>query len=105
MSPGTKTWLRILANLLGAFVALVVYANPRAVFNSEYPITFLLLFVSVALWAGLWITGVRGPLAGGGRVLELGGLLASLILVAFCLTKIPSVHDRLLVREHEGKGP
>jgi hypothetical protein len=105
MNQRLWTVLRVLANLLGAFGVLIALANPPAVFDSRQSVVFLILSVSVALWASLWMLALRGPFTGPARILELGGLGASIVFIAFCWSKIPSVHDKLVVLDHEGKGP
>jgi hypothetical protein len=101
MSPRALFWVRILANLLGAIGALAAVVNPPSVFNGEQPIGFLFLGASVFLF----ILTVHAPLTGFARVFDLGGWAAVLIVIAFLLTKDPAIHDWLLVRSHEGKGP
>ena len=101
MNSRIVRWIRILANLFGAFGALIAFVNPPAIFNGEQPAGFFFLGASAALW----MLTIRAPLTGPARILELGGAAAIVILIAFYLTKVPAIHDRLLVREHEGKGP
>ncbi len=94
-----KTFLKILANALGAFGVAIALINPKALFGGEQPVSFVFLIAAVVI--GLVAYFLPAP----SRFPDVAVVAATLVLIAFALTRFSPIRSRLIVAEHLGSIP
>ena len=101
MSPKLRFWLRVPANLMLAFGALVAFVNPPQVFGPG-PVGLILLMAAATL---LWLLTIRAWSRGPLMILDLAGLCGILVIELFAATRSQTTREHLTVMAALGQIP